>query len=206
MQRFKLGPSIASFLLLGTVSQLFLFSAGQGYIFADFESATGLGPGAPDSPISLGSSAVGPEPASALPTISGGKTTADPYPTLGPLLSQRVTADAAMTMTGTRGSVGPGELVRLTIYVDSQERLADIADFLTHHGAQLGRPFVGQAGDVFGGALTATVPVSLLLKLAAQPGVRYVRERIPPRSDQTAPTSRFPDGAKAVRGGSEQPR
>ncbi len=166
----------------------------------DFESATGLGPGAPDSPISLGSSAVGPEPASALPTISGGKTTADPYPTLGPLLSQRVAADAAMTATGTRGSAGPGELVRLTIYVDTQERLADIADFLTRHGVQPGRTFVSQAGDVFGGALTATVPVSLLLKLAAQPGVRYVRERIPPRSDQPAPTSRFPDGPKPCGG------
>ena len=152
------------------------------------------------SPVAPGFVSVSATPAAGGGATHGGKATQDPYPTLGPLLSQRAAAYAAGAASGTSGGAGPAELVRLTIYVDTKGRLAGLSDFLSRHGGQPGRPLVGAAGDVFGGALPASVPVSVLADLAVQPGVRYVRERIPPRLDRPGPTSRFPNGAKAAQG------
>ena len=211
----RLALSVVSFLILGTASAFYLFSAlgetvlynAWGYtIYADFESAAGLGPGTPAQRNSPGSSTADPASASVSRvagdrTTLGGTTKEDPYPTLGPLLSRRAAAYAAGAASGTSDSTDPAEIVRLTIYVDSQERIAAIAAFLARRGGTPGRPVVGHAGDVFGGALPATVPVSLLADLAVQPGVRYVREQIPLRIDRTAPPPSFPADAEAAHGG-----
>ena len=104
---------------------------------------------------------------------------ADPYPNLGPLLTQ---------LAGqVSGFSDEPELVSLSIYVQRPDQLADLAAFVESRGGKAGALFPGGAGEVFGGGLTATLPASRLGELSRQPGVAYARQRIPPRHFQGDP-------------------
>ena len=93
--------------------------------------------------------------------------------------------DAAAALGGEPEPDPPG-LINLSIYTDTAERLADIVAFLEANGGRPGTLFVGEPGDVFGGAITAVIPASLLTALASQEGVAYARLRIPPQVQQAA--------------------
>ena len=149
------------------------------------------------------------------PSTRDGAGGAAPSPALrlGPLLRQRVArleerADSAAgppteTTEATETDVRHGEsrpsgrppvaagamtgVAPVSIHLDTRERVEEIEAFLAERGGVAGTSFTGAPDDLFGGALTATVPVSLLLELAGQPGVRYVRERIPPRMHRGPP-------------------
>ena len=115
------------------------------------------------------------------PTVSaqepeGRPPKSDPYPNLGPLLTQL--AEQA------RGAGGERKLVSLSIYVQRPDQLADLVAWVESRGGKAGTLFPGGAGEVFGGGLTATLPVSRLGELSRQPGVAYARQRIPPRHFQ----------------------
>ncbi len=139
-----------------------------------------------------------------------------PAARLGPLLGRRVAAlAAAAPPSGPRppardgveglereaGSKSAQPFVAFTIYVDEHRRLADLEKFLADRGAYPGTSFAGGAADLFGGALTASAPVSLLLEIAARPGVRYLRERHPPRIDRAPPEAGDPPPLRQGPGG-----
>ena len=80
--------------------------------------------------------------------------------------------------------------------MDASERLAEVTTYVETLGGQVGTIFVGKPSDLYGGALSAAVPSSLLPSLAVTPGIAYVQLRIPPREAQASspPSPAFPNG------------
>lgn len=128
-----------------------------------------------------------------------------PRSKLDPLLARRVADLAAGGGGAAAGTERPARetgagagkrFVAVTIYFDARERIPGVETFLTEKGGRPGTAYPGGAGDVFGGALTAVVPVSLLLDLAARPGVDFIRERVRPKAPRGPPGRRGPPSAR----------
>ena len=101
-------------------------------------------------------------------------------PNLGPLLNQILRRD---------GAAGEWDdlvnMVDVSMYVDDRERFAKLAAFLGDRGVGRVHVMEGEPDDVFAGVLQARIPVSLLRALAARPGVSYIRQQVPPITNET---------------------
>ena len=125
----------------------------------------------------------------AVGSTCGEERPSERHANLGPLLRHRVAEYEA----DPRAFADPPGRVPVTIYVDAPGRAGEIAAFLKERGGRPGRVFAGAPGDAYGGAVAAEPTVPLLIEVAALPGVRHVREIVPPKADR--------DGAEAPRAG-----
>ena len=127
----------------------------------------------------------------------------DDYPTLGPLLAQVVKQEISpFTAAAIGGQEVVGDLLPVYVSVDTADRLAEVTTYIEAHGGKVGTIFVGEPTDVYGGAMSAGVPSTLLVALAVKPGIAYVQLRTLPREAQAPaqPSPAFPNGPADVTG------